>query len=98
MFAPITEDDWSIGSADAMVTVLEYGDYQCMVCAGLAPLLMQIQSEYPQDVRLVYRHFPLVTMHDKAAITTQAAEAAGLQDKFWECTTFFSRSRVNGLD
>lgn len=88
VFASITEDDWSIGSADAMVTILEYGDYQCAGSAGLAPVLMQIQSEYPQDVRLVYRHFPLVTMHDKAAITTQAAEAAGLQDKFWEMHYF----------
>ncbi|MHC1782109.1 MAG: peptidylprolyl isomerase [Anaerolineaceae bacterium] len=49
----------------------------------LAPVLGQIQKENPDKVRLVYRHFPL-PMHNNALITTQAAEAAGLQGKFWE--------------
>ncbi len=47
-------------------------------------MLAQIQSEYPQDVRIVYRHFPLISIHDKAALSAQAAEAAGKQNKFWE--------------
>lgn len=46
-------------------------------------MLAQIQSEYPQDVRLVYRHFPLISIHDKAALASQASEAAGKQDQFW---------------
>ncbi len=88
IFAPITEKDWSMGSADATVTILEYGDYQCPVCSQLAPVLSQIVEKNPQDIRLVYRHFPLVSIHDKAAIATQAAEAAGLQGKFWEMHNF----------
>ena len=47
-------------------------------------MLAQIQSEYPQDVRIVYRHFPLISIHDKAALAAQATEAAGKQGKFWE--------------
>lgn len=47
-------------------------------------MLARIQKEFPQDVRIVYRHFPLLSIHDKAALATQAAEAAGLQGKFWE--------------
>jgi cyclophilin family peptidyl-prolyl cis-trans isomerase len=47
-------------------------------------VLALLQSEYPEDVRLVYRHFPLMSIHDKAALAAQAADAAGLQDKFWE--------------
>jgi cyclophilin family peptidyl-prolyl cis-trans isomerase len=47
-------------------------------------VLARIQSEYPEDVRVVYRHFPLMSIHDKAALSAQAAEAAGLQGKFWE--------------
>ena len=47
-------------------------------------MLARVKDEYPQDVRVVYRHFPLISIHDKAAITTQAAEAAGAQGKFWE--------------
>ncbi|MBN1537937.1 MAG: peptidylprolyl isomerase [Anaerolineales bacterium] len=98
MFTPVTDDDWSIGLEDATVTILEYGDYQCEGCAGLAPVLLQIQEEYAEDVRLVYRHFPLIGMHDKAAITTQAAEAAGLQGKFWEMHSFLFAQQKEWID
>jgi cyclophilin family peptidyl-prolyl cis-trans isomerase len=47
-------------------------------------VLAQILNEYPEDVRIVYRHFPLTSIHDKAALSSQAAEAAGKQDQFWE--------------
>lgn len=47
-------------------------------------MLAQIQNDYPEDVRIVYRHFPLVSIHNKAALSAQAAEAAGKQGQFWE--------------
>jgi len=47
-------------------------------------VLAQLKADFPDDVRIVYRHFPLASIHDKALLATQAAEAAGLQDKFWE--------------
>jgi len=47
-------------------------------------VLTQLKNEFPEDVRVVYRHFPLVSIHDKALLATQAAEAAGFQDMFWE--------------
>ena len=47
-------------------------------------MLAQLQADNPQDVRIVYRHFPLLSIHDKAALATQASEAAGAQGKFWE--------------
>jgi len=47
-------------------------------------VLAQIQNDYPEAVRIVYRHFPLVSIHDKAALSVQAAEAAGKQGQFWE--------------
>ena len=47
-------------------------------------MLAQLQKQYPEDVRVVFRHFPLESIHDKAALAAQAAEAAGKQDKFWE--------------
>jgi cyclophilin family peptidyl-prolyl cis-trans isomerase len=46
--------------------------------------MARIKNEFPEDVRVVYRHFPLISIHDKAALSTQASEAAGLQGKFWE--------------
>jgi len=80
---PATEKDWRKGPDDAQVTILEYSDFQCPGCAGMKPVLDQLQQKYPQEVRIVYRHFPL-NSHDKAPLAAQAAEAAGLQDKFWE--------------
>jgi cyclophilin family peptidyl-prolyl cis-trans isomerase len=47
-------------------------------------VLARLAEEYPEDVRIVYRHFPLTSIHDKAALSAQAAEAAGVQNKFWE--------------
>lgn len=46
-------------------------------------MLAELQENFPQDVRVIYRHFPLASIHDKALLATQAAEAAGLQDEFW---------------
>jgi len=46
-------------------------------------VLAQLASDYPEDVRVVYRHFPLTSIHDKAALATQASEAAGVQGEFW---------------
>ena len=67
-----------------MVTVIEYADIQCPPCAGTAPILRQLQANYPQDVRLVFRHFPLDSIHPLARLAGQAAEAAGARNKFWE--------------
>ena len=46
--------------------------------------MAQLEEEYPKDLQVIYRHYPLISIHDKAALATQAAEAAGLQGKFWE--------------
>jgi len=46
--------------------------------------MAQLEEEYPKDLQVVYRHYPLISIHDKAALSAQAAEAAGLQGKFWE--------------
>ena len=47
-------------------------------------MLVQLEDDYPEDLRVIYRHYPLLSIHDKAALSAQAAEAAGIQDKFWE--------------
>ena len=79
----VTEQDWVKGSNDAKVTIVEYSDFQCPGCRSYAPLLSQLVDELGDHVRVVYRHFPL-PIHPHAPITAQAAEAAGLQGKFWE--------------
>lgn len=73
----------TLGSADAPVTIIEFADFQCPACAQTAPVLIELLTKYEGQVRLVYRHFPLVTTHDNAFLAAQAAEAAGRQEKFW---------------
>jgi cyclophilin family peptidyl-prolyl cis-trans isomerase/protein-disulfide isomerase len=83
LLPPPSDKDWMQGPNEAYVTIIEYGDFQCLGSAGIEPVLVQIRTDHPKDVRMVYRHFPLVT-HDKASLAAQGAEAAGLQGKFWE--------------
>jgi cyclophilin family peptidyl-prolyl cis-trans isomerase/protein-disulfide isomerase len=83
LFDPISAEDHRLGELDAKVTFLEYSDFQCPYCAAIAPVLEQLQAEYPQDVQVVFRNFP-INGHPNALITAQAAEAAALQGKFWE--------------
>ncbi len=82
-FPPATADDWQLGPQDATVTIIEYSDFQCPYCSQAAPLLRQVQNDFPNDVRLVFRNFPLVEIHEKARLGMQAAEAAGAQNAFW---------------
>jgi protein-disulfide isomerase len=72
------------GAADAKVTVVEFADYQCPFCAQAAPLVQQVLDAYPKDVRVVYKQFPLTTIHQNALPAAKAAVAAGKQGKFWE--------------
>jgi cyclophilin family peptidyl-prolyl cis-trans isomerase/protein-disulfide isomerase len=83
LFKPVSKDDWITGPENAAVTLIEYSDFQCPYCAALATVLDQILMEYPQDVQVVFRYFPN-PLHDKAMLSAQAAEAAGMQGKFWE--------------
>ncbi|GAB4502193.1 MAG: hypothetical protein Fur0035_17410 [Anaerolineales bacterium] len=75
-------DEHSEGPAAAPVTILEYGDYTCPSCASLAAALRRLRQEYPEGLRVVYRHFPGADA--KAAQAAIAAEAAARQDKFWQ--------------
>jgi len=84
VFAPISETDWSKGSDDPILTVVEYSEFQCPYCSAFYYTLEQLVEAYPEDVRIVFRHFPLNSIHDKAQLASQAVEAAGLQGMFWE--------------
>jgi cyclophilin family peptidyl-prolyl cis-trans isomerase/protein-disulfide isomerase len=82
-FPAVTTAEYALGPADAAVTLVEYSDFQCPVCAQVAPIIQKIVAANSKDVRLVYRFFPL-TGHPLALISAQAADAAGRQGKFWE--------------
>jgi protein-disulfide isomerase len=71
------------GPAKAEVTIVEYSDFQCPFCARVVPTLNQIQETYGERVNIVYKHLPL-RIHPEAPGAAAAAEAAGMQGKFWE--------------
>lgn len=72
------------GGANAKATIEEYGDYQCPPCGALFHDLKALEKEYGEEMRFVFRHYPLPSIHKHAIAAAQAAEAAGLQGKFWE--------------
>jgi len=72
------------GAADAPVTLVEYGDYQCPTCGHYHPILMELLSRYPGKLKLEYHHYPLIELHQNALKASIAAEAAADQGKFWE--------------
>lgn len=80
----VTETDHSFGDPEAKVVLVEFGDFQCPACANYYPIVKQIEANFKDSVRLVFRHFPLTNTHPNAMAASQAAEAAGLQGKFWE--------------
>ena len=77
-------DDHVRGNADAPVTLVEYGDYECPYCRRAHPTVSSLLAEFEADLRVVYRHFPLTTLHPHALDAARAAEAAGLQGAFWD--------------
>lgn len=71
-----------LGSPTASVTVEEFADFQCGSCGATHPTMKEIQSTYGSKIRFIFREFPL-SVHDKAYDAAVAAEAAGMQGKFW---------------
>lgn len=84
VFPKVGESDWVTGPADAEFTIIEYSDFQCPACLGFYEEAEKLLEMHPDDVRLVFRHFPLVSLHPNATLAAQASEAAGEQGKFWE--------------
>lgn len=72
------------GNVNAPVTVEEFGDFECGACGNYYPELKKIETEFGERLRVIFRERPLIPPHEHALIAAQAAEAAGLQGKFWE--------------
>ncbi len=81
---PVTDRDHQRGPARASVTLVEYGDFQCPFCGQAFRVLRDLEARFQNDVRLVYRHFPLTQIHPLALIAAEASEAAADQGRFWE--------------
>jgi protein-disulfide isomerase len=81
---PVSERDHVMGSADARVTLVEYGDFECPYCGALHPVIQAARKAFGRNLRFVFRHFPLRSSHPHALAAAKAAEAAGAQGRFWE--------------
>jgi len=72
------------GPADAAVTLVEYGDYECPYCGAAYPIIKEVQARMGEQLRFAFRNFPIATSHAHAEQAAEAAEAAAAQTKFWE--------------
>lgn len=80
---PVGELDHAEGTPGALITLVEYGDYECPHCGHAYPILKQLQERLGDQMRFVFRNFPLSQMHPHALAAAELAEAAALQGKFW---------------
>jgi protein-disulfide isomerase len=82
---PVSEDrDHVQGPADAPVTLVEYGDYECPYCGAAYPIIKEVQARMGERLRFVFRNFPITTSHPHAEQAAEAAEAAATRGKFWQ--------------
>ena len=79
----VTSRDHVIGDDHAAVTIVEYGDYECPFCAGAHSVVKQILARHGQNLRFLFRHFPLVEVHPHAEPAAETAEFAATQGLFW---------------
>lgn len=80
----VTEQSHARGPDSAVVTIVEFSDFQCPACRATQSTIKQVLGVYPEQVRLVYRHFPLTSIHPNAQLAAQASEVAAEEGKFWE--------------
>ena len=78
-----TDRDHIQGPADAPVTLVEYGDYECPYCGAAYPIIKDVQAQIGDRLRFVFRNFPITTSHPRAEQAAEAAEAAAAQGGFW---------------
>ncbi len=81
---PVSDRDHVLGSLDAPVIFVEYGDYECPHCLQAHSIIQELQERLGDRICVVYRHFPIRSSHPRAQHAAEAAEAAGAQGKFWE--------------
>ena len=98
IFQPITNADHVRGAEDAVVTLIDYSDYQDPRSGDLAKATQQLLEQNPDEIRVVTRPFPIIVVNDKAAIAALAAEASAEQGKFWEMHDLLFAQQANWIN
>ena len=91
---PVTARDHSLGPTNAPVMLVEYGDFECPHCGRAHPMVQGIRRYMGDQLRFVYRHFPLAEAHPHAQHAAEASEAAGAQGRFWEMHDILFRNQL----
>lgn len=86
------------GSDAPTVTVVEFADFQCPACKVAAPLTNELITQYPEDVQVVFRHYPLSQIHPLAQVAAAAAEVAADEGKFWEMKDILFETQQDWTD
>jgi protein-disulfide isomerase len=94
----VGDRDHVAGPADAPVTLVEYGDYECPHCARAHPVVARVRESLGSSLRFVFRHFPLTEAHPHAEHAAEAAEAAAQRGKFWEMHDAIYQHQADGLE
>jgi len=81
---PVSDQDHSIGPVGAVVTLVEYGDYQCPYCGEAFPVVKELLKEYDGKIRFVFRNFPIAEIHPEAVDAAFVAEFASDHGEFWQ--------------
>jgi protein-disulfide isomerase len=84
LILPVDRRDHTLGAGNAVITLVEYGHYECSHCARTQAVVEAVRRRLNGNLRFVYRHFPRVQTHSASQRAAEAAEAAGAQGKFWE--------------
>jgi protein-disulfide isomerase len=92
---PVSSRDHIQGPATAPVTLVEYGDFECPYCAAAHVIIKKTQEIMADQMRFVFRHFPLTQIHPHAEPAAEASEAAGAQGHFWEMHDLLYENQPN---
>jgi protein-disulfide isomerase len=92
---PVSNADHAQGPSAAAVTLVQYGDYECPFTIGSHWQIALLRKNFPNDLRFVFRHFPLLKRHMFALRAAESVEAAAVQGKFWEMHDALLSQRFN---
>jgi protein-disulfide isomerase len=95
---PVSPDEHIQGAENAAVTLVEYGDYQCPFCGSAYPIVKKLQKKFGDQLRFIFRNFPLAQIHPFAEPAAETAEYAGAKGQFWEMhdRLYENQSRLDG--
>jgi len=95
----VSDSDWVRGNKDGVITIVEYSDIECPYCKNFHETMKELIKKYPNDLKWVYRHMPLESLHPNAPMDAEATECAGEiggQEKFWQYLDLLSSSDLSG--